>query len=79
MPAWSSHRVALVGDAAWCPSPLTGMGTSVAMIGAKILADALATSNHREAFAGYELALRHRVAEIQSTVKQSLNRLVPIN
>ncbi|KAF4548947.1 FAD-binding domain-containing protein 10 [Elsinoe fawcettii] len=31
-------RVALVGDAGYCPTPFTGMGTSLAMIGAYILA-----------------------------------------
>ncbi|KAG8624059.1 hypothetical protein KVT40_009035 [Elsinoe batatas] len=33
-----SGRVALVGDAGYCPTPFTGMGTSLAMIGAYILA-----------------------------------------
>ncbi|AEO65391.1 uncharacterized protein THITE_2045639 [Thermothielavioides terrestris NRRL 8126] len=36
--SWSSGRVALVGDAAYCPTVLTGMGTTCAMVGAYILA-----------------------------------------
>ncbi|KAM5349470.1 hypothetical protein ACJ41O_005975 [Fusarium nematophilum] len=36
--AWSSGRVVLVGDAAYCPSATTGMGTTSAIIGAYILA-----------------------------------------
>ena len=32
MPAWTSGRVALVGDAGYCASPLSGMGTSLALV-----------------------------------------------
>lgn len=35
---WSCGRVALVGDAAHCPTVLTGMGTTSALVGAYILA-----------------------------------------
>lgn len=38
MDSWSRGRVALVGDAAHCPSGVTGMGTTCAMVGAYILA-----------------------------------------
>jgi 2-polyprenyl-6-methoxyphenol hydroxylase-like FAD-dependent oxidoreductase len=38
---WSSHRTALVGDAAYCPTPLTGLGTSLALAGAYVLAGEL--------------------------------------
>ncbi|SPM41464.1 2-polyprenyl-6-methoxyphenol hydroxylase and related FAD-dependent oxidoreductases, partial [Mycobacterium numidiamassiliense] len=38
---WSIGRVALVGDAAYCCSPLSGQGTSVALLGAYILAGEL--------------------------------------
>lgn len=37
-------RVALVGDAAYCPSPLSGQGTSLALVGAYVLATALAST-----------------------------------
>lgn len=35
-------RIALLGDAAYCASPITGMGTTVSLIGAYILAGELA-------------------------------------
>ncbi|KAF9887199.1 hypothetical protein FE257_010453 [Aspergillus nanangensis] len=38
MESWSSGRVTLLGDAAYCPSALTGMGTTAAMVGAYVLA-----------------------------------------
>ena len=31
---WSGGRVALLGDAGYSPSPLTGLGTSLALFGA---------------------------------------------
>jgi 2-polyprenyl-6-methoxyphenol hydroxylase-like FAD-dependent oxidoreductase len=38
LPSWSQGRVALVGDAAYCPSATTGMGTTSSIVGAYILA-----------------------------------------
>ncbi|KAL1640252.1 hypothetical protein SLS58_007205 [Diplodia intermedia] len=38
MEFWSHNHITLVGDAAYCPSANTGMGTSSAMVGAYILA-----------------------------------------
>ncbi|MCY1008571.1 FAD-dependent monooxygenase [Nannocystis pusilla] len=44
LPTLSRGRVALVGDAAYCPSPLSGQGTSLALVGAYVLAVELARS-----------------------------------
>ena len=41
MPKWSKGRVVLVADAAHCASPLSGMGTTLALNGAYNLAGAL--------------------------------------
>lgn len=41
MPTWASGRVVLVGDAGYCASPLSGMGTSLALVGAYVLAGEL--------------------------------------
>ncbi|CDM36476.1 Monooxygenase, FAD-binding [Penicillium roqueforti FM164] len=38
MPHWSRGRVTLVGDAAYCPSVMTGMGTTSGIVGAYVLA-----------------------------------------
>ena len=35
-PRWSKGRCAMTGDAAFCPSPLTGMGVSLSVLGAYI-------------------------------------------
>ncbi|KAL9051377.1 MAG: hypothetical protein Q9206_004725 [Seirophora lacunosa] len=41
MSKWSNSRVVCLGDAAFAPTPLTGMGTSLAIIGAYVLAGEL--------------------------------------
>ena len=46
MDHWSIGRVALVGDAAYCCSPLSGQGTSVALLGAYVLAGELKSASH---------------------------------
>ena len=67
MPHWSRGRVALVGDAGYCVSPLAGFGGSMAIIGAGRLADALQQHphDHAAAFAYYETGLRPFVEEVQ--------------
>lgn len=55
MPSWTRGRVALVGDAAACPSFLAGQGSALAMVEAYTLATELATiRDHRSAFARYQ-------------------------
>jgi 2-polyprenyl-6-methoxyphenol hydroxylase-like FAD-dependent oxidoreductase len=44
MDAFVRGRVALLGDAAYCPSPLSGQGTSLALAGAYVLAAELAAA-----------------------------------
>ena len=59
MPRWSSGRVALIGDAAHAPSFLSGQGTSLALVGAYVLAGELAThTDPVDAFAAYERIAR---------------------
>jgi 2-polyprenyl-6-methoxyphenol hydroxylase-like FAD-dependent oxidoreductase len=41
---WSDRRIVLAGDAGYCPSPLTGQGTSLALVGAYVLAEEIARS-----------------------------------
>lgn len=59
MPSWSRGRVTLTGDAAHAPSFITGQGTSIALVGAYMLAHALATIPDLEtALAAYEAGTR---------------------
>lgn len=67
MPEWSNGRIVLLGDAAWCGSPLSGMGTGMAVVGASALAGELkeAAGNHTIAFANYESLMRGYVTRCQ--------------
>jgi 2-polyprenyl-6-methoxyphenol hydroxylase-like FAD-dependent oxidoreductase len=63
---WSKGRVVMVGDAAYCASPISGMGTSLALTGAYVLAGELARSKgDPSALAAYEALLRPYVAKAQ--------------
>ncbi|WP_225993242.1 FAD-dependent monooxygenase [Actinomadura rudentiformis] len=63
MDTWSDGRVVLLGDAAYCGSPLSGQGTTMAMVAAYVLAGELkaAGGDHVRAFAAYERELREYV------------------
>jgi 2-polyprenyl-6-methoxyphenol hydroxylase-like FAD-dependent oxidoreductase len=59
---------ALVGDAGYCPSPASGQGTSLALVGAEVLASELAAAggDHARAFVAYEARMRPFVARNQA-------------
>lgn len=80
MPSWTKGRVALVGDAGYCPSPAAGLGGSIALLGAAALADAMAKhpDDLDAAFAEYNTSFRPFVDRIQATaVKQAYRMLNP--
>ncbi|MCO5992077.1 FAD-dependent monooxygenase [Actinoallomurus rhizosphaericola] len=78
LPRWSAGRVALVGDAAHAPSFLTGQGTSLALVGAYMLAGALATEpDHTAAFAAYERSTRTFAEMNQALVTEGNAALFP--
>lgn len=58
MDRWSAGRTALIGDAAYCASPLSGMGTGMAVVAAYVLAGELAEADgdYSVAFSRYETA-----------------------
>ncbi|MFD8321101.1 FAD-dependent monooxygenase [Kitasatospora purpeofusca] len=77
MDRWSNDRVALLGDAGYCCSPLTGQGTSVALTAAYVLAGELhrADGDHRAAYPAYERRLREHVAANQAILELTGDRL----
>lgn len=74
MPSWSKGRVALVGDAAYCPSPAAGQGGSMAMQGGAAIADALLKhkGNYELAFMEYDNNLRPAIKKIQAIAEQNV-------
>ena len=56
--SWSRGRVVLLGDAAYCPSPATGMGTTSGIVGAYVLAGEISKyCSSRNAFEGLQDSL----------------------
>ena len=72
MDRWSTGRVSLTGDAAYCPSPLTGQGSSLALIGAYVLATELNRfpDDYCRAFERYDERMRPFVTLNQHLISQ---------
>ncbi|WP_416357631.1 FAD-dependent monooxygenase [Aureimonas phyllosphaerae] len=67
---WSSGRVVLTGDAAWCATPLAGIGATLAVTGAYVLASEVHRgSDVTAALAAYEAAMRPMVEDGQGVPK----------
>lgn len=78
LPSWSAGRVALLGDAAFGPSPLSGQGTSLALIGAYLLAYHISTSpDMRDALALWEHGFRPNVEQNQRLATDGMATLLP--
>ncbi|KNB50831.1 FAD-dependent monooxygenase [Streptomyces caatingaensis] len=72
MPRWHTGRTVLLGDSAWCASPLSGLGTALALRGAAELAAALRaagapgdTAGVPAALTAFERTMRPRTASAQ--------------
>lgn len=81
--SWHRGRVVLVGDAGYCPSFLSGRGTSLALTGAQFLAEEIGwcgnrpTAEHTSAFERYEARLRPHVSVAHKSVHRGRDHLVP--
>ena len=70
MRRWSRRRVVLTGDAAWCATPLAGIGTTLAVTGAYVLAGELGRDGDvTAALERYEAAMRPMVEDGQGVPK----------
>jgi len=79
MPTWSRGRVTLVGDAGYCPGPAVGGSTSLAVVGAYVLAGELARAggDHEPAFPAYERAMAGHVRGSREAATSAAKSLVP--
>jgi 2-polyprenyl-6-methoxyphenol hydroxylase-like FAD-dependent oxidoreductase len=78
MPTWSKGRIVLAGDAAHATSFLSGQGSSMALVGAYILAGEIATKpDYTSAFQAYEKLARPFVEMNQALVKQGKHIMIP--
>ncbi|NYE35358.1 2-polyprenyl-6-methoxyphenol hydroxylase-like FAD-dependent oxidoreductase [Nocardioides cavernae] len=73
MPTWSTGRAVLIGDAAHCVDPLSGLGAHASLLDASVLAHSLQTqSHHHGAFAAYETHVRPFIRAGQNTTSRIL-------
>lgn len=79
LPSPVSGRVVLLGDAASCGSPLTGMGTATALVGAYLLAEHLAadTADPSGTLARYAAAIAPFVERGKRIPFGGIERMVP--
>ncbi|NUT96660.1 MAG: NAD-binding protein [Saccharothrix sp.] len=75
MDRWSRGRVVLVGDAAYAASPASGQGTSLALVGAYVLAGEL-VDGLEGAFERYESLMRDFVTANQALAETNLKGMV---
>ncbi|MDQ4502584.1 FAD-dependent monooxygenase [Sinomonas sp. ASV322] len=79
MDTWSRGRVTLVGDAGFCPGPVVGGSTSLAVVSAYTLAEELARADgdHVRAFAAYERAIGEYVRASRAFALRAARTVVP--
>ena len=79
MDTWSRGRVTLVGDAGYCPGPAVGGSTSLAVLGAYVLAGELAEADgdHERAFAAYEREMVGIVRQSRAFAMGAAKSLIP--
>jgi len=70
MPEWSKGRVGLLGDAGYCPSPISGVGTGAAIVGAYVLAGELSRTPEDVpgALKRYDATTRPFVEKVQKVI-----------
>ncbi|MEU0603235.1 FAD-dependent oxidoreductase [Streptomyces sp. NPDC006393] len=79
MDTWSRGRVTLVGDAGYCPGPAVGGSTSLAVVGAYVLAGELARAggDHERAFPAYERVMAEHVRGSREAALSAAKTLIP--
>jgi 2-polyprenyl-6-methoxyphenol hydroxylase-like FAD-dependent oxidoreductase len=79
MDSWTKGRITLVGDAGYSPGPAVGGGTSVAMVGAYVLAQELgrAGRNYQTGLRAYEDRMRELAAKARSIGPTTMATLIP--
>ncbi|MFE6767091.1 FAD-dependent monooxygenase [Streptomyces sp. NPDC057689] len=79
MESWSRGRVTLVGDAGYCPGPAVGGSTTLAVVGAYVLAGELARAggDHTRAFPAYERVMAEHVRGSRAVALSAARTLIP--
>lgn len=78
MDRWWNGRVVLTGDAAWCATPIAGIGTTLAIVGAYVLAGELSqVPSLQQALQRYDKIMRPFVEKGQGVPKIAPKMLQP--
>jgi 2-polyprenyl-6-methoxyphenol hydroxylase-like FAD-dependent oxidoreductase len=79
MPSWSRGRFSLVGDAGYCPGPAIGGSTSLAVVGAYVLAGELAAAggDYARGFRACEARLQDYVLASRNFALHTARQLLP--
>jgi 2-polyprenyl-6-methoxyphenol hydroxylase-like FAD-dependent oxidoreductase len=79
MDSWYKERIAVVGDAGYCPSLLSGKGSTLAMVGAYILAGELkeAGGDHQAAFEQYQIIFKPFMEKKQKAARSFAKSFIP--
>jgi 2-polyprenyl-6-methoxyphenol hydroxylase-like FAD-dependent oxidoreductase len=79
MPTWSRGRVTLVGDAGYCPGPAVGGSTTLAVVGAYVLAGELARADGdpERAYPAYERAMSDHITGSRAVALSAAKTLIP--
>ncbi|HWD77745.1 MAG TPA: FAD-dependent monooxygenase [Kribbella sp.] len=77
MDRWHDGRVGLIGDAAYCASPMSGQGTGLALVGAYLLAGELAAADWdpEAGFTAYRARLQSMVEASQEIGRMHVESL----
>jgi 2-polyprenyl-6-methoxyphenol hydroxylase-like FAD-dependent oxidoreductase len=79
MDSWTKGRIALVGDAGYSPGPAVGGGTSIAMVGAYVLAEELerADRDHATGLRAYQERMRELATRARGIGRSTMATLIP--
>ncbi|PWY56722.1 FAD-dependent oxidoreductase [Legionella qingyii] len=79
MQQWFKDRVALIGDAAYSPALTSGQGSSVAIVGAYVLAGELyaAAGDYEKAFTSYQNKMQKYIKINQEIGEAVINFILP--
>ncbi|MFE7800944.1 FAD-dependent monooxygenase [Nocardia sp. NPDC057440] len=79
MPSLTAGRVSLLGDAGFCGSPMTGMGTAMAIVGAYVLAGEIAATpdDLAGALARYETVVTPFLAKAKELPGGGIKMMLP--
>ena len=79
METWTRGRVSLVGDAAYSPGPAVGGGTSIAVVGAYVLAQELGAPerDHHTGLLAYENRIRDLARRARGIGTSTMSTLIP--